>query len=51
MRVGVNLLWLRPGGVGGAEEHICRHLIGLAEVAGPDLDLTLYALRGFHREG
>ena len=49
MKVGVNLLWLRPGGVGGAEEHICRHLVGLAEVATPDLDFTLYTLPGFAR--
>ncbi len=49
MNLGVNLLWLRPGGVGGAEEHICRHLVGLKEVAPPDLDVTLYALPGFRR--
>lgn len=49
MKVGVNLLWLRPGGVGGAEEHLCRHLVGLAEVLPPGLDITLFTLPRFRR--
>lgn len=30
--VGVNLLWLRPGLVGGSEEYLCRQLAGLREL-------------------
>ncbi len=37
MRVGVNLLWCRPGRVGGSEEYLVRQLLGLAVVAPDDL--------------
>ena len=51
-RVGVNLLWLRPGEVGGSEEYLVRQLVGLAEIdAG--LDVTVFgvpALRAAHPE-
>lgn len=47
LRVGVNLLWLLPGAVGGSEEYTTRALRGLAELAPPDLQLTLFALDGF----
>jgi len=43
MRVGVNLLWLRPGLVGGSEEYLVRQLVALDDVA-PDLELTVFAL-------
>lgn len=45
------MLWCRPGKVGGSEEYLVRQLLGLAEVAAvhSDLDLTVYAPRGFSR--
>lgn len=46
-RVGVNLLWLVPGVVGGSEEYTIRALLGLAEQAPDDLELTLFSLRAF----
>ena len=33
LAVGVNLLWCRPGQVGGSEEYLARQLVGLAAVA------------------
>ncbi len=33
LSVGVNLLWCRPGKVGGSEEYLARQLVGLATVA------------------
>jgi alpha-1,3-rhamnosyl/mannosyltransferase len=33
VRVGINLLWCRPGRVGGSEEYVVRQLLGLAAVA------------------
>ena len=42
IRVGVNLLWLRPGLVGGSEEYLARQLAPLADVA-PELDVTIFA--------
>jgi alpha-1,3-rhamnosyl/mannosyltransferase len=48
--VGVNLLWCRPGQVGGSEEYLARQLAGLAELpsgAAEDLDVTLFALAGY----
>ncbi len=49
--VAVNMLWCRPGKVGGSEEYLVRQLLGLAEVAATnsDLDVTIYAPRGFSR--
>jgi alpha-1,3-rhamnosyl/mannosyltransferase len=50
VRVGVNLLWLRPGQVGGSEEYLVRQLLGLATLA-PDpeadhgpFEVTVFAL-------
>ena len=42
-RLGVNLLWLRPGVVGGSEEYLVRQLLGLAELGEP-VDVTLFGL-------
>jgi alpha-1,3-rhamnosyl/mannosyltransferase len=53
VRVGVNLLWLRPAVVGGSEQYLCRLLVGLAELAPPDLEVVVAALpsfRGAHPE-
>ena len=47
VRVGVKLLWLVPGVVGGSEEYTTRLLRGLARLAPPDLDVTLFALAPF----
>ncbi len=52
LRVGVNLLWCLPGGVGGSEEYLVRQLTGLRDVA-PEIDATLFVVPGFaaaHRE-
>ena len=47
-RVGVNLLWLRPGIVGGSEEYLVRQLLGLAEIGVEgELDVTVFALPSF----
>ena len=46
MRVGVNLLWCRPGQVGGTEEYLARQLVGLAAVA-PELAARLLVPPGF----
>ena len=45
-RVGVNLLWCLPGGVGGSEEYLVRQLAGLHDAA-PDVDATLFVVPGF----
>lgn len=42
----VNLLWCRPGRVGGSEEYLVRQLLGLNRVA-PDMGLTVVAPPGF----
>ncbi|MDQ1424598.1 MAG: hypothetical protein QOD72_2096 [Acidimicrobiaceae bacterium] len=42
--VGVNLLWCRPGKVGGSEEYTTR-LLGAVRAVDPSLDLTLFASR------
>lgn len=47
LRVAANLLWLVPDGVGGTESYATRLLGGVAELAPPDLELTLYALPTF----
>lgn len=44
MKVAVNLLWLRPGQVGGSEEYLTRTLGALREA---DIDLTLFVQAGF----
>jgi glycosyltransferase involved in cell wall biosynthesis len=46
MRVGVNLLWCRPGRVGGSEEYLVRQLLGLAVVA-PEISVRLLVPPGF----
>lgn len=54
MRIAVNLMWLRPGIVGGSEEYLVRQLLGLAELAPPDVErVTVFglpALRHAHPE-
>lgn len=47
-RVGVNLLWLRPGLVGGSEEYLVRQLAGLAELADAP-DVTVFGLPALRR--
>jgi alpha-1,3-rhamnosyl/mannosyltransferase len=44
--VGVNLLWCRPGRVGGSEEYTTR-LLGAVRSVDPTLELTLFASRAF----
>jgi len=48
-RIGVNLLWCRPGQVGGSEDYLVRQLLGLADTApaAEDLSVSLFALPGF----
>jgi glycosyltransferase involved in cell wall biosynthesis len=46
MRLGVNLLWCRPGRVGGSEEYLVRQLDGLAAVA-PEVAARLLVPPGF----
>ena len=48
LRVGVNLLWCLPGGVGGSEEYLVRQLHGLHDVA-PEIDATLFVVPGLRR--
>jgi alpha-1,3-rhamnosyl/mannosyltransferase len=45
--VAINALWLVPGHVGGSEESTVSTLLGLADLAPPDLDLRLLALEPF----
>ncbi len=45
--VGVNLLWCVPGRVGGSEEYLARQLVGVAERQPDDVELTVFALRGY----
>ncbi|HKA05023.1 MAG TPA: glycosyltransferase family 1 protein [Acidimicrobiales bacterium] len=47
MTVGVNLLWCRPGEVGGSEEYLARQLAGLAELDLDELDMTLFVLPAY----
>ena len=47
IRVGVDLLFLRPGEVGGSEEYTVRGLTALAERAPADLEVELFVLRPF----
>lgn len=46
MKVAVNLLWCRPGKVGGSEDYLVRQLLGLTEIAAPYAP-TLFVLPGF----
>lgn len=50
--IAVNMLWCRPGMVGGSEEYLVRQLLGAAEartegVAAADIDVVVYAPRDF----
>ena len=48
--VAVNLLWCRPGQVGGSEEYLVRQLLGLEELAAAGQQpfaVTAYAAAGF----
>ena len=47
LHVGVNLLWLVPGGVGGSEEYVCRLLEGFDEIPQREIELTLFVNRRF----
>jgi glycosyltransferase involved in cell wall biosynthesis len=44
VKVAVNLMWLRPGQVGGSEEYLTRTLGALDE---PDVELTLFVQAAF----
>ena len=46
-RIAVNLLWCRPGKVGGSEQYLARQLAGLARTGADDFEVSLYAPRGF----
>lgn len=43
-RVAVNLMWCRPGRVGGSEEYLCRQMTGLPQAR---FDVVVYAPKGF----
>jgi glycosyltransferase involved in cell wall biosynthesis len=48
--VAVNLLWCRPGQVGGSEEYLVRQLLGVAQLAAAGeqpFEVTAYAPAGF----
>ena len=45
--VAVNLLWCRPGKVGGSEQYLARQLAGLSTVGHPGFNVAVYAPRGF----
>lgn len=48
--VAVNLLWCRPGLVGGSEEYLVRQLLGIGELAADGecpFEVTAYAAAGF----
>ena len=47
IKVGINLLWLRPGLVGGSEQYLTRILAGLARRAESGIDVKLYVLPEF----
>jgi alpha-1,3-rhamnosyl/mannosyltransferase len=49
LRVGINLLWLRPGEGGGAEAYAMRVIRALAEEAEPGFELTLFVTRDLAR--
>lgn len=43
-RVAVNMMWCRPGQVGGSEEYLCRQLLGLPDNA---FTVEVFAPQGF----
>ncbi len=45
--VGINLLWLRPGAVGGSEESTVASLLALRDLAPSDLQVRVYASTEF----
>lgn len=45
--VGVNLLWCRPGKVGGSEQYLTRQLAGLVAAGDTVFDVSMFAPRGF----
>ena len=45
-RIGMNLLWARPGRVGGSEDYFVRQLLGMQEV-NHGFDVDAYVLPGF----
>jgi len=47
VRVGMNLLWLRPGKVGGSETYIVRILEEIVHGSDDCLDVVVYALASF----
>lgn len=42
--IAVNMMWCRPGEVGGSEEYLCRQLMGLPA---EDFEVTVFAPSGF----
>jgi glycosyltransferase involved in cell wall biosynthesis len=46
VRVAVNLVWCRPGRVGGSEEYLVRQLAGLSELD-HGFEVTAFAAQGF----
>ncbi len=46
VRIAVNLLWCRPGQVGGSEDYLARQLRGIDDRAS-GFDITLFVLAGF----
>ena len=47
-RIAVNLLWCRPGKVGGSEQYLSRQLAGLGRVAnGAGFEVEVFAPQGF----
>ena len=47
MRVAVNMLWCRPGEVGGSEQYLVRQLLGLREATNAEFAVDIYAPHGF----
>ena len=47
VRVGINLLYLKPGLVGGSETYVTSLLRAMREASDPDVELTLLANRRF----
>lgn len=46
-RVAVNMLWCRPGQVGGSEQYLVRQLEGLVSHTAQEFAIEVYAPRGF----
>jgi alpha-1,3-rhamnosyl/mannosyltransferase len=47
--IGMNLLYLKPGAVGGSEEYVVRLVRALEDEAADDVELTLFVNRRFRR--